>query len=81
MIGDDMTLKLVATGRDKAAIEVQGQHHVLHWRETLDLADNISVTLLDIDSRTARFGIDAPKTVVVHREEVAVRIAAQAVHS
>lgn len=42
--------------------------------ETLVINDNIKVTVLGIKGPQVRIGIDAPKEVVVHREEIHDRI-------
>ena len=42
--------------------------------ESITIGDNIKVTVLGIYGRQVRLGIDAPLKVVVHREEVYVRI-------
>jgi carbon storage regulator len=43
--------------------------------ETLIIGDNITVTVLSVQGNQVRVGINAPKDVAVHREEVAKRIA------
>ena len=42
--------------------------------ETLYINDNIKVTVLGIKGNQIRLGIQAPKEVVVHREEVYQRV-------
>ncbi len=42
--------------------------------ESINIGDNIKVTVLGIYGRQVRLGIDAPLKVVVHREEVYVKI-------
>lgn len=42
--------------------------------ESLIIDDVVKVTLLSIRGHQARFGIDAPKHVTVHREEIHQRI-------
>lgn len=42
--------------------------------ETLVIGDSIKVTVLGVQGNQVRIGIDAPKDVAVHREEVAERI-------
>ena len=38
--------------------------------ETLKIGDNISITILANDGKQVRIGINAPKEVEVHREEI-----------
>ncbi len=42
--------------------------------ETLCIGDDINVTVLAIRGNQVRIGVDAPKEVPVHREEIAERI-------
>lgn len=45
--------------------------------ETLMIGDDVTVTVLGVKGNQCRLGITAPKDVAVHREEIAVRIAAE----
>ena len=45
--------------------------------ETLMIGDEVSVTVLSAKGNNIRIGINAPKEVSVHREEVYQRIAKQ----
>jgi len=38
--------------------------------ETIRIADDIKITFLEVKGRQLRIGIDAPKHISVHREEV-----------
>ena len=42
--------------------------------ETLIIGDDVKVTVLGIKGHQVRLGIDAPKEVSVHREEIYQRI-------
>jgi len=42
--------------------------------ETLIIGDDVTVTVLGIKGHQVRLGINAPKTVSVHREEIYQRI-------
>lgn len=42
--------------------------------ETLMIGDNVTVTVLETKGGQVRIGIDAPKEVSVHREEIYLKI-------
>ncbi|WP_438952031.1 carbon storage regulator CsrA [Porticoccus sp.] len=42
--------------------------------ETLIIGDDVSVTVLGVKGSQVRLGVDAPKEVSVHREEIYQRI-------
>lgn len=42
--------------------------------ESITIGDNIRVSVLGVRGRQVRLGIDAPSDVVVHREEIYVKI-------
>ena len=42
--------------------------------ETLMIGDNVSVTVLGVKGNQVRIGINAPKDLAVHREEIFQRI-------
>ena len=45
--------------------------------EVICIGDNIQITVLGIKGSQVRIGVDAPKDVAVHREEVKARIDAK----
>lgn len=42
--------------------------------ESINIGDEIKVTVLGVFGRQVRLGVDAPPTVIVHREEVYLKI-------
>jgi carbon storage regulator CsrA len=42
--------------------------------ETLMIGDEITVTVLGVKGNQVRLGVNAPKSVAVHREEIYARI-------
>jgi carbon storage regulator len=45
--------------------------------ETLMVGDDVKVTVLGVNGNQVRIGVDAPKNVEVHREEIYQRINAE----
>ncbi len=45
--------------------------------ESLVIGDNVTVRVLSVKGNQVRLGIDAPREVAVHREEIAERIRAE----
>jgi carbon storage regulator len=42
--------------------------------DTICIGDNITVTVLDVTNQQIRMGINAPKEIAVHKEEIYKRI-------
>lgn len=42
--------------------------------ESIKIGDDVSITVLNTNGRQVRLGIDAPKSIAVHREEIYNRI-------
>lgn len=45
-----------------------------HVKEVICIGDNITVTVLGVSGSQVRLGINAPREVAVHREEIFNRI-------
>jgi carbon storage regulator len=45
--------------------------------ESLMIGDDVQITVLNVKGNVVRVGIDAPKNIPVHREEIYERIAAE----
>lgn len=45
--------------------------------ESIIIGDNVKVTVLGVEGRQIRLGIDAPKEISVHRQEIYDKIAAE----
>ncbi len=45
--------------------------------ETLMIGDDVTVTVLGVNGNQVRLGVNAPKTVEVHREEIYEKIQAE----
>lgn len=42
--------------------------------ESINIGDNIKITVVDIDGKQVKIGIEAPKDITIFREEVYERI-------
>jgi carbon storage regulator len=49
--------------------------------ETLMIGDNVTITVLGTKGNNVRIGINAPRDVAVHREEIYERIKREQEHS
>jgi carbon storage regulator len=48
--------------------------------ETINIGESITVTVLGVKGNQVRVGVNAPRTVPVHREEIFDRIRDEAAH-
>jgi carbon storage regulator len=46
--------------------------------ELIRVGDNVTVTVMDIKGQQVRLGIEAPKEIAVHRQEIYERIKCEA---
>jgi len=42
--------------------------------ESIIIENNIKITVVDINKRQIKLGIDAPKNITINREEIAMKI-------
>ena len=42
--------------------------------DSIRIGDDVKITIVDVDGNNIKIGIDAPRSVAVHREEVYERI-------
>ena len=42
--------------------------------ESINIGNNIKVTIINMDGGQVRLGIEAPRDVIVHREEIYIKI-------
>ena len=49
--------------------------------ETLMIGDKVTVTVMGMNGNQVRIGVNAPKDIEVHREEVYERVKAESAHT
>lgn len=42
--------------------------------ESVTIGDNIKITVIDVKGRQVRIGVEAPRDMTIHREEIYARI-------
>lgn len=42
--------------------------------ESIRINDNVCITVIEIDGRNVKIGVEAPRSIAIHREEVYLRI-------
>ncbi len=42
--------------------------------ESISIGDDVKITVIEVKGKQVRIGIDAPRSYVIHREEVYIRI-------
>ncbi len=42
--------------------------------ESITIGDDVKITVIEVKGKQVRIGIDAPRSYVIHREEVYIRI-------
>jgi carbon storage regulator len=42
--------------------------------ESIRISDNICLTVVEVDGKTVKLGIEAPREIAIHREEVYLRL-------
>lgn len=45
--------------------------------ESICIGEDVTVTVLDVNGNNVKIGITAPKSIPVHRQEIAAKIAAE----
>lgn len=42
--------------------------------ESINIGDNVKIQVMEVNGRTVRVGIDAPRSMAIHREEIYLKI-------
>lgn len=77
IIGERTPVKVVGIGKLSVSLEINGKIVVLERPVAKEILPNVSIALLGTRGRQARFAIDAPKSISIHREEILQRIFAE----
>jgi carbon storage regulator len=74
IIDNDIELKLLKTQYNLAIFEVKYSDQLKEFESSTDgcfnISKNIKVSIVEIQKGKARIGIDAPKEISIHREEI-----------
>jgi len=67
------------TSTTESSIKTENHMLILSRRpgESLIIGDNVTINVLGIQGNQVRLGIEAPREVTVHREEIYARIQAE----
>lgn len=72
IIGDDIKVTVLNISDDQIYLDVNIilESLTIHLQESISIKDDIKITVVKIDKTQVKLGIDAPKNVIINREEV-----------
>lgn len=72
-IGDDHILNVVTVGQSTITVDINGELSVIEQGESIFITDDIEVLLMSTYSDRCTIGLDAPREILILREEVHIR--------